>query len=254
MFEKLVNNTRGEVILNSDDGNLRQLKVNNAVTFSLSSPSDFRATDVTLMPFKTEFMLNDIRFRLQNPGRHNLLNALAGIAMLSSLGINPEDAAPHLANFRGIDRRFDVVMDSGHGLVIDDYAHNPHKIAALMETMRNIRDSICYIFQPHGYGPTRLMKDEYIDTFSKNLRQSDHLVLLPIYYAGGTANRDISSDTLAEGIAVSGGSVEVVKNRDAVLGRVGEWDNYVVFGARDETLSDFARDIASNRSRLFRNK
>ena len=88
-----------------------------------------------------------------------------------------------------------------------------------------------------------MMKAEYIDAFSENLRAADHLILLPIYYAGGTTSKDISSHDLAEGIKVNGKSVEVAERGD-ILKRLDEWDNYVIFGARDETLSDFAKKIA----------
>jgi UDP-N-acetylmuramate--alanine ligase len=79
-----------------------------------------------------------------------------------------------------------------------------------MEAMKKVSDKVCYIFQPHGFGPTRLMKEGYIETFAKGLRNADQLILLPIYYAGGTAAKDISSEDLAEGVAASGRSVEVI--------------------------------------------
>jgi len=90
------------------------------------------------------------------------------------------------------------------------------------------------------------MKEGYIETFAKGLRSSDHLVLLPIYYAGGTAARDISSKDLAEGVAASGRSVEIIEDRSDVLRKAGSglWDTYVVLGARDDTLSKLAEQIA----------
>ena len=149
-----------------------------------------------------------------------------------------------LPEFNGIERRFDIHRNDGRYLVIDDYAHNPHKIQSLIGAVKKISDKVCYIFQPHGYGPTRLMKEGYIETFAKGLRSSDHLVLLPIYYAGGTAARDISSKDLAGGVAASGRSVEVIAHRFEVLNKAGLWDTYVVLGARDDTLSELAEQIA----------
>jgi UDP-N-acetylmuramate--alanine ligase len=119
-----------------------------------------------------------------------------------------------------------------------------------MEAMKKIRERVCYVFQPHGFAPTRMMKREYIGAFTENLRDSDHLILLPIFYAGGTASRDISSHDLADGIRTGGKSVEVAE-RKAILERTQEWETYVVFGARDETLSGFAGAIAE---RLKRNR
>jgi UDP-N-acetylmuramate--alanine ligase len=149
-----------------------------------------------------------------------------------------------LPDFSGIERRFDIHLNDKGRLVIDDYAHNPHKIECLMETVKGITERVCYVFQPHGYGPTKLMKQGYIETFAKHLRGSDHLVLLPIYYAGGTALKDISSEDLMDGIKTAGKSVEVLSERSLLFNRLGKWDTYIIFGARDETLADFAREIA----------
>jgi UDP-N-acetylmuramate--alanine ligase len=88
------------------------------------------------------------------------------------------------------------------------------------------------------------MKREYIDTFAANLRGEDHLILLPIYYAGGTSMKDISSEDLCDGIRAAGKSTEVLHDRSFLFLRLTEWDNYVVFGARDESLADFAAEIA----------
>ncbi|MBS1112003.1 MAG: UDP-N-acetylmuramate--alanine ligase, partial [Nitrospirae bacterium] len=150
----------------------------------------------------------------------------------------------------GIERRFDIYLNNEHGLVIDDYAHNPHKIYSLMQTVQKIRGNICYIFQPHGFAPTMMMKNEYIDVFAKNLRGSDHLMLLPIFYAGGTVSKEISSHDLSDGIKSKGGSVEVILERGDILTRVCEYNNYVIFGARDETLADFSKEIADMRKML----
>ena len=113
-----------------------------------------------------------------------------------------------------------------------------------MGALKAFRHRVCYIFQPHGFGPTRFMKHEYIDVFAKNLREEDHLVLLPIYDAGGTTRRDISSEDLAYPISEAGKSAEVLHERSFLLNRVKEWDTYVVLGARDETLADFAKEVA----------
>jgi len=243
MFQTLIRNTKEMVVLNADDKNLTRLQAKEAITFSIENPSDYRANSVVYHPFSTDFTIRGTRCSLSMPGKYNLHNALACIAMLSEMGVSLEKLAGVLPEFRGIERRFDILLDDGKHLVIDDYAHNPHKISSLMEAVKNTRDRVCYIFQPHGFAPTRLMKKEYVEAFIRNLRDGDHLVLLPILYAGGTAMRDISSHDLAEGIRAGGRSVEVVDGREKILERASEWDTLVVFGARDETLADFAHDI-----------
>jgi len=244
MFKTLVQHTKGKVFVNADDKNLAVIMKKNSVTFSIENPSDFMAEDISYRHFGTDFSLHNVKFTLSIPGRHNLYNALSCIAVLSELGISLNDISALLPEFQGIERRFDIHLNDGKRLVIDDYAHNPHKISSLMETVRRLRPRVCYIFQPHGFGPTRLMKKEYIQSFVENLRDSDHLVLLPIYYTGGTASKDISSQDLADGIKAGGRSAEVIENRKDVLIRIKEYETCVIFGARDESLSDFAREIA----------
>ncbi|MGO9016618.1 MAG: Mur ligase family protein [Dissulfurispiraceae bacterium] len=246
MFEILGGNTSGMIILNSDDANLGKVPLRNTVRFSIDTASGYRAEAIDLQPFSTAFSVNGTRFRLSIPGKYNLYNALSCVALLGEMGISRKKIADALIEFSGIERRFDIHLNDGKRLVIDDYAHNPHKIASFMRTMQNVRERVCYIFQPHGFAPTRMMKSEYIGAFAGNLRRSDHLILLPIYYAGGTASKDISSSDLAVSIRERGKSVEVVESRGTILSRSAEWDSYAILGARDETLADFARHLAQN--------
>jgi UDP-N-acetylmuramate--alanine ligase len=114
-----------------------------------------------------------------------------------------------------------------------------------METACKVRERICFIFQPHGFGPARLLKKEYIETLARKLRPDDHLIMLPIFYAGGSSVKDISSEDLCREIRIAGKGAEVLPERSLLFGRLDEWDTYIVFGARDESLSDFAREIAN---------
>ncbi|MBI4682720.1 MAG: hypothetical protein HY757_06430 [Nitrospirae bacterium] len=244
MFKTLIQHTKGKIIMNADDKNLAAMVKKSTVTFSIENPSDFMAENISFKPFSTDFSVHNVRLTLSIPGRHNLYNALSCIAVLSELSTPLSDIAAVLPEFQGIERRFDIHLNDGKHLVIDDYAHNPHKISSLMETVRRLRPRVCYIFQPHGFGPTRLMKKEYIQSFVENLRDSDHLILLPIYYIGGTASKDISSQDLADEITSRGKSAEVIECRENVFHVVSKYDSCVIFGARDETLSDFTREIA----------
>ncbi len=243
MFERLAGNTSGVVVTGGDDDNLAACRIKNPVRFSILKESEYRATDIKYHRLRTTFRLKGRRFEVSLPGMHNLYNALACIALLSELGVDNGKVSEALPEFAGIERRFDIHLNVGSHLVVDDYAHNPHKILSLMETMKTLSEGVCYIFQPHGYGPTRLMKDGYIRVFADHLRKDDQLILLPIYYAGGTAAKDISSEDLADGVTAAGGRA-VVMNRNEFLGMPFEQSAYVVFGARDDTLADFAEEIA----------
>jgi len=244
MFESLSRNTRGMVIYNGDDENLRRCHFDKATRFSINTPSQYQAKAIDYYPLRTTFSLHNVKFTLSIPGQYNLYNALSCITFLSEIGIPLKDIEGVLHSFSGLDRRFDIHLNSKKYLVIDDYAHNPNKISSLMGSIKTFRHGVCYIFQPHGFGPTRFMKQEYIDVFIKNLREEDHLILLPIYDAGGTALRDISSEDLSYTIEEAGKSVEVLHERSLLYNRIKAWDTFVVFGARDETLADFAREIA----------
>ncbi|MDA8388439.1 MAG: Mur ligase family protein [Nitrospiraceae bacterium] len=255
MFRKIAQNTSGLTVVNADDPNLRRLLTDkggrNVVTFGTGSPgcapgrADLRADDLRLHPFGSEFMVRGVRFKLGLPGLYNVYNALAAIGLLSGLGEPLEKIASALPGFTGIERRFDIHLNAGGKLVIDDYAHNPHKISSLMKAVRVIKDRVCYVFQPHGFGPVRMMKNEYIGTFARELRKDDLLILLPIFYQGGTVSMDVSSDELADGIKKEGKPALAVPDRSMALERAARgWDCVVVMGARDETLSLLAAQAA----------
>jgi len=244
MFKSLADNTSGDIFLNADDGNLGLCKIRNAIRFSIDKVSDYQAMNIRYTPLQTTFQVYGQEFILSLPGRHNLCNSLACISVLSELGVSLKDIAAVLPEFSGIERRFDIHLNDGIHLVIDDYAHNPHKIQSLTQTMRTISKRICYIFQPHGFGPTRLMKDEYIAAFTEGLRDADRLILLPIYYAGGTAAKDISSRDLAVPLQTAGKQAVSVHERKEAFDALGGFDTYVVFGARDDSLADVAEEIA----------
>jgi UDP-N-acetylmuramate--alanine ligase len=244
MFETLGENTKEIVIVNRDDRNLSGCRFRKPAGFSIDARSEYQAKAIERQSFGTSFTLHDVSFRLSLPGKYNLYNALSCIALLSEMGISLRDIACVLPDFSGVERRFDICLNDGRHLVVDDYAHNPHKISSLMKTVMEICKRVCYIFQPHGFGPTRLMKQGYIGTFTQNLRREDHLMLLPIYYAGGTSIKDVSSEDLMTEVMRAGKSAEVLHERKLLFQRINEWDNYVVFGARDESLADFAREIA----------
>ncbi len=244
MFRALAGNTKDLVVVNADDAGLAGAGVGGNVTFSIDGDSDYRATDTALGALGSGFSVRGVRFDLRVPGRHNVYNALSCIALLSEMGVPPERIAPALGGFDGLERRFEVHLNDGGKLVVDDYAHNPHKISALIETARPLAEGICYIFQPHGFAPTKLMFEGYVEAFASGLRRSDRLVILPIYYAGGTTDTAVSAEDLAGEIRARGAAAEAAGARAEVLESVGRFQSYVVLGARDETLSDFAEEIA----------
>ncbi|MDA8091991.1 MAG: Mur ligase family protein [Actinomycetota bacterium] len=260
MFETLSKNTSGPTVFNADDEELLKLSLKNSVSFGIDRPADYMAEDIRLSGFGAQFVFKGGAcgpglMKLNVPGRHNVYNALAALALVDRLaagsGMRMDNAAlaRALAGFDGVQRRFDVHLNKNGITVIDDYAHNPHKIAAFMAAAQRISTKICYIFQPHGYGPARMMRQGYAEAFSGGLRAEDLLIMLPIYYAGGTTQKDISSEMLAEDIAARGKAAIAVKDRQAAAQAALGFDCIIVLGARDDTLSRFASELASFKSK-----
>jgi len=148
--------------------------------------------------------------------------------------------ADAVRNYEGVARRFSVTGTNQNVLVVDDFAHNPVKIAAAVRTARGLSARIIAVYQPHGFGPTRFLKDEYIATFRTIIQQNDSLYLLPIYYAGGTAQKDISSEDIINGLGPIAFNAHAVSDRDELLTRLKAdarpEDCVLLMGARDPSL------------------
>ncbi|MFY7838152.1 MAG: glutamate ligase domain-containing protein [Novosphingobium sp.] len=185
---------------------------------------------------------------LQMPGRHNLANALAALAAANAAGVALDDAVKHLSTFTGLARRFDIVGTSASGVtVIDDFGHNPEKVAATLATLKAHPGRVIAFFQPHGYGPLRQMGHELAEVLATRLGADDITILCDPVYFGGTVDRSVGSERIVEMIRQHGGNAEHIAARDDCANRIAvltqPGDRVVVMGARDDTLSLFARDI-----------
>lgn len=185
---------------------------------------------------------------LRIPGRHNLANALAALAAGAAIGIPLGEAAAALGGFTGLARRFDIVGTSPSGItVIDDFGHNPDKVAATLRTLKAHPGRIIALFQPHGYGPLRQMGAELAQTFADILGPDDLTILTDPVYFGGTVDRNQGSERIVALITAAGGHAAHIPARDdaaahiAAIARPG--DRIAIMGARDDTLTLFARDL-----------
>ncbi len=184
---------------------------------------------------------------LNVPGAHNVSNALAALCVARACDVSLEAACDALGTFTGIKRRFERVGQANDITVIDDFAHNPDKIAATLATLHAFPGRLLVMFQPHGYGPLRLMKDPLIDCFAKELHEDDVLIMPePVYY-GGTTNRSVTSEDIVRGVKDAGRAALHLAERPAcgdklvTLAKPG--DRIVIMGARDDTLSEFAAGL-----------
>jgi UDP-N-acetylmuramate--alanine ligase len=257
LFRDFVANAE-KVVLNLDNAEtaalLPDLKPGRAMTYSLiAAQADLVASLPAPSPSGIAFAVTaresgeTFEVKLNVPGRHNIANALAALCVARICGVALSDAAAYLSEFSGIRRRLEVVGTANGITVIDDFAHNPDKIAATLQTMHAFPGRLLLMFQPHGYGPLRLMKDALVDCFADGLRDDDVLVMPEPVYFGGTVDRSVGSRDIVTGIERRGRKAVAFPDRSACGDRLIELarpgDRILVMGARDDSLSAFAREL-----------
>jgi UDP-N-acetylmuramate--alanine ligase len=228
------------------------------ITYSLTNPrADILASDLVPAPGGTAFQVKERAsgetwpVDLPVPGKHNVENALAALGAAHASGIALEQACALLRSFKGIRRRLEVTGTVNGVTVIDDFAHNPDKITATLSTLHEFPGRLLVMFQPHGFGPLRLMKDAFIDCFTHGLEEDDILLMPEPVYFGGTVERTITSQDIVRDVEARGREAYALTDRNACgaklleLARPG--DRIVVMGARDDTLSEFAAQLLSSR-------
>ncbi len=251
------------VVANLDDDEARLLAAalppERMLTFSLSrAEAHLIGAGLRHAPFASDMQVTDRRtgetcaVRLQVPGRHNAENALAALAAVLAVGVPLARAAEAIGGFTGLRRRFDKVGEAGGVTVIDDFGHNPDKIAATLRTLHAFPGRLLIFFQPHGFGPLKKMGQELIDTFAEEMAAGDVLIMPDPVYHGGTTDRSVGSEAIAAAVAERGRHAEHLPERAACGDRLVELahpgDRIIVMGARDDTLSGFAQDLVQRLS------
>jgi UDP-N-acetylmuramate--alanine ligase len=164
-----------------------------------------------------------------------------------ALGISLEKGCDILSRFTGIKRRMELVGKKDGIVVIDDFAHNPDKVAASLSALKEFPGRLQIFFQPHGYGFLKLVWQELARTFADHLTPGDQLYFVEPLYMGGTVDRSIGSAQVVEELKRLGVDAHLSENREAVkaaiLADLKPADRLIVMGARDDSLSDFARDL-----------
>ncbi|KQY88032.1 MULTISPECIES: Mur ligase family protein [unclassified Brevundimonas] len=228
----------------------QRLPSDKVITFALGEePATLNAHDLEPLPTGMRFGVTESGgemrlLELQVPGAHNAANALAAIGAVRAIGVPLTEAIAALESFTGIRRRMEVVGTANGVTVIDDFAHNPDKIAATLKTLHAFDGRLLILFQPHGFGPLRLMKNEFIDGFAGLLRAEDVLLMPEPVYFGGTTDRSVGSEDIASGVRAAGREAQALPTREACGDRLVELarpgDRIIIMGARDDTLSTFA--------------
>ena len=197
----------------------------------------------------------DIReeFLLPIPGVHSAINARAVFALLAALGYDEQAVFRAIQKFSGVWRRFDFCGKLKNGAVIyDDYAHNPDKIRSAVLTAQAVAGdgNVHVVFQPHGFKPLRMMREELFHILEEILRPGDRFSFLPVFYAGGTAAFTPTSEEVVadynsrtkrsvwygyyETRTVAVNSLEETADDKALV---------LIMGARDNSLSLWAKEI-----------
>ena len=184
------------------------------LTYGIEDHSDYEASNIRIQNGAFIFDVTTPEDKIQNielyvPGRHNVLNTLAALALATSIGIPLPIIAQAIATFKGVERRFSYKIKNKNLVLIDDYAHHPTEISALYNAVRELypQDEILIIFQPHLYTRTRDFESDFV----KSLAKFDKVLVLPIYEAREHPIEGITSNVLVEKIAKINPNVFLVK-------------------------------------------
>jgi UDP-N-acetylmuramate--alanine ligase len=249
IFGEFRQHTRQLFVVNLAQTGARLLSRNKAQDFSTdpSFPAGFQASGFKQQGLTISFNINGIGFTLNTVGKHNMENALAATAVASQLGVDLVTCAQSLKSYEGIYRRHQV-LGKKHGVwLIDDYAHNPVKCAVSIEACQEIAPKVIAWFQPHGYGPTRFLRHDFVTEIGRVLRPADEIWMSEIFYAGGTTAKDISAGDLINDLKAMGKPAFFAGDRNTFLEAVRPHftDDCVLLlmGARDPSLENFAEQV-----------
>ncbi len=199
----------GVGIICLDDENIRRIipKLERRImTYGTSRNADLRATHLTWRQFQASYTahfkgkkLGKVSLRV--PGKHNILNSLATLAVGLECGLDFKEITWALSTFRGAERRFQLKGEAQGIMVIDDYGHHPQEIVATLSTAkRGLKRNILAIFQPHRYTRVKALMADFIKSFG----DADHLIVTDIYPAGEKRIRDITGELVTKAIKKAG--------------------------------------------------
>lgn len=248
VFTTFKNNSK-KFIVNQSHYLAKQLAENIAHDFSTDAaiPAGYIASEFEQKGLTISFKINAVPFSMNLVGRHNMENALAAATVANQLGVDLKTCAGALKGYEGIYRRHQVLGNKNGVWVIDDFAHNPVKCAASIEACQPIAPKVIAWFQPHGYGPTRFLRNDFVEEISKILRPDDEIWMSEIFYAGGTAEKNISANDLIKDIQQKGKKAFFVEDRNDLLKSIRPHltNNSVLLlmGARDPSLEQFSKQV-----------
>ncbi len=250
IFDTFKSNTKKLFIVNQSNHLSKQLSANILQDFSSTdenADAGYVASNFNQQGLNISFTVNNVPFNLNTVGRHNMENALAAASVASQLGVDLKICAAALKNYEGIYRRHQILGNKNGVWVIDDYAHNPAKCAASIAACQHIAPKVVAWFQPHGYGPTRFLRHDFVKEIAAVLRPQDEIWMSEIFYAGGTAVKDISANDLIMDIKALDKNAFFIEDRNDFLetARPHLTNDCVLLlmGARDPGLELFGKQV-----------
>ncbi|NLO23920.1 MAG: Mur ligase [Fibrobacter sp.] len=268
-FADNIKKKKGILIVNDANDHAKSLSMGRHLDFGNENHIAVQGTDLRVhghkISFRVRYQASLVRFELNMPGKHNMENALAASTVALQIGVPIELISEALSSFSGIDRRHQVLGVFSGVTLMDDFAHNPAKIEASLKSVQAFTEGrVIAYFQPHGYGPTRFLRQDFVSTFNKTLRkastdiENDCVFFSEIYYAGGTAKKDVSSADLVDDLLELGVEAYFFEDRkDAALKMVEmakAEDTILLMGARDPSLSSFAKEVQGLLENKSKNK
>jgi len=252
LFEIFANNVTDKLIVNQDNNLASKYSKNTQFDFGTKSDVGFAGSNFSQKDFRISFKINAIPFEISQIGHHNFENVMASVAAASLCGVSIAECAEALKTYSGISRRTSLLGMVNGVQIIDDYAHNPVKLAAAIRACQPADGRLFVWFQPHGFGPTKFLRSDFVQEISNALRENDVVLMSEIFYAGGTANRDISAGDLISDILAEGKKAIFIPNRtdlfSSICDELNPGDVLLLTGARDPSLGHFAKEIFDNLS------
>jgi UDP-N-acetylmuramate--alanine ligase len=248
IFTTFKNNSK-KFVVNQSHPLARRLSVDIKNDFSTDKKfsAGYSADNFKQTGLNVQFSMLNVQFSINAIGKHNMENATAAITVANQIGVSIETCADALKNYEGIYRRSQVYGNKNGVWLIDDYAHNPVKCAASIMACQPVATKVIAWFQPHGYAPTKFLRNDFVDEIAKALRPTDEIWMSEIFYAGGTTTKDISSNDLVNDLNAKGANAFFVENRNDLVSSIRSHltDNCVLLlmGARDPSLEQFAKQV-----------
>ena len=243
-YAAFANNTKkgGALFYNAEDENIKKVLKRfsgNKESFGFSRDADIYPDEIVMNEFHTSYncvysdeMIGRVSPRI--PGRHNILNSLAAVSIGLKLGLSFESISRSIQDFTGTKRRFHLKADVGGVMLIDDYAHHPTEIRAVLDACRNWKDKrVIVVFQPHRYTRTKFLTEE----FGRCFTGADKLILTDIYAASEEPIEGVSVKNIYDRVKLNGLNDVTMMNKESVARHIMDMkrsgDMILILGAGD---------------------